>query len=146
MKVSNIHMICASHYHCRQVIPFDHFINNDLAYLSGGVSSRTYITSVTKTKAANYEHIKWIKDLVPNRMWSQVSHLDCITVRRDDDKLYTFKEADSNRLHIQDIKDMLVLLVQGKLANLTVEENLAFNVSLRMFTRSIVIQRHMEDL
>ncbi|GJS29237.1 hypothetical protein Tco_0489857 [Tanacetum coccineum] len=24
----------------RQVIPFDHFINNDLAYLSGGVSSR----------------------------------------------------------------------------------------------------------
>ncbi|GJS02714.1 hypothetical protein Tco_0319222 [Tanacetum coccineum] len=30
----------------RQVIPFDHFINNDLAYLSGGVSSRTYATSV----------------------------------------------------------------------------------------------------
>ncbi|GJY46585.1 hypothetical protein Tco_0435648 [Tanacetum coccineum] len=26
----------------RQVIPFDHFINNDLAYLSGGVSSQTY--------------------------------------------------------------------------------------------------------
>ncbi|GJW19617.1 hypothetical protein Tco_0027053, partial [Tanacetum coccineum] len=31
----------------RQVIPFDHFINNNLAYLSGGVSSRTYTTSVT---------------------------------------------------------------------------------------------------
>ncbi|GJS29243.1 hypothetical protein Tco_0489863 [Tanacetum coccineum] len=31
----------------RQVIPFDHFINNDLAYLSGGVSSQTYATSVT---------------------------------------------------------------------------------------------------
>ncbi|GJT44513.1 hypothetical protein Tco_0953228 [Tanacetum coccineum] len=28
----------------RLVIPFDHFINNDLAYLSGGVSSRTYAT------------------------------------------------------------------------------------------------------
>ncbi|GJZ77922.1 hypothetical protein Tco_0642594 [Tanacetum coccineum] len=50
----------------RQVIPFDHFINNDLAYLSGGVSSCTYATSVTKTKAADYSHIKWIKDLVPN--------------------------------------------------------------------------------
>ncbi|GJR98914.1 hypothetical protein Tco_0271088 [Tanacetum coccineum] len=49
-----------------QVIPFDHFINNDLAYLSGGVSSRTYATSVTKTKAADYGHIKWIEDLVPN--------------------------------------------------------------------------------
>nr|GEX92525.1 reverse transcriptase domain-containing protein [Tanacetum cinerariifolium] len=33
-----------------------------------------------------------------------------------------------------------------KLSNLTVEERLAFNVSLRMFTRSIVIQRRVEDL
>ncbi|GJS00829.1 integrase, catalytic region, zinc finger, CCHC-type containing protein [Tanacetum coccineum] len=53
----------------RQVIPFDHFINNDLAYLSGGVSSQKYTTLVTKTKAANYGHIKWIEDLVPNKMW-----------------------------------------------------------------------------
>ncbi|GKA09358.1 hypothetical protein Tco_0688689 [Tanacetum coccineum] len=53
----------------RQVIPFDHFINNDLAYLCGGVSSRTYATSVTKTKDADYSHIKWIKELVPNAMW-----------------------------------------------------------------------------
>ncbi|GJZ77923.1 hypothetical protein Tco_0642595 [Tanacetum coccineum] len=41
---------------------------------------------------------------------------------------------------------MLVLLVQGKLTNLNVENHLAFGVSLRMFTRSIVIQRHVEDL
>ncbi|GKF40502.1 hypothetical protein Tco_0120563, partial [Tanacetum coccineum] len=73
-------------------------------------------------------------------------HLDWITIHRDDDKLYKFKEGDFNRLHIQDIKDMLLLLVQGKLTNLTIEERLAFNVSLRMFTRSIVIQRRVEDL
>nr|GFD14185.1 hypothetical protein [Tanacetum cinerariifolium] len=30
--------------------------------------------------------------------------------------------------------------------NLTVEEHFAFNVSLRMFTRSIFIQRRVEDL
>ncbi|GJS18337.1 hypothetical protein Tco_0412809 [Tanacetum coccineum] len=185
----------------RRVIPFDHFINNDLVYLSGGVSSRTYTTSVTKTKAADYGNIKWIEDLVPNTMWSQVpvsydkhalwgishwgrkrqqfygfaanresardvyskrriiavtklqivewhnyKHLDWITVRRDDDKLYKFKEGDFNRLRIQDIEDMLLLLVQGKLINLTIEERLAFNVSLRMFTRSVVIQRRVEDL
>nr|GEZ83197.1 hypothetical protein [Tanacetum cinerariifolium] len=41
---------------------------------------------------------------------------------------------------------MLLLLVQGKLTNLTVEERFAFNVSLRMFTRSIVIHRRVEDL
>nr|GEW74601.1 hypothetical protein [Tanacetum cinerariifolium] len=71
------------------VIPFAHFINNDLEYLRGG---------------------------------------------------------DFKRLHLQDIKDMLLLLVQGKLSNLTVEERFAFNVSLRMFTRSIVIQQRVEDL
>ncbi|GJT90494.1 hypothetical protein Tco_1079339, partial [Tanacetum coccineum] len=127
---------------CR-VIPFDHFINNDLAYLSGGVSSRTYATSVMNTKAAEYGHIKWIEDLVPNTMWSQVlivykKHafwgisywgLKCqqfygfavnlesardITVRRDDDKLYTFKEGDYKRLHLQDIEDMLLLLNKDK--------------------------------
>ncbi|GJT48186.1 hypothetical protein Tco_0974343 [Tanacetum coccineum] len=56
----------------RQVIPFDHLINNDLVYLSGGVSSRTYATFVTKTKAADYGHIKWIEDLVPNTICSEV--------------------------------------------------------------------------
>ncbi|GKA30437.1 hypothetical protein Tco_0716742, partial [Tanacetum coccineum] len=156
---------------CR-VIPFDHFINNDLAYLSGGVSSRTYATSVTKTKAVDYGHIKWIEDLVPNTMWinresardvysrhriiaitkltivewHNYKHLDWIPVRRDDDKLYTFKKGNYKRLHLQDIKDMLLLLVQGKLKNLTIEERLALGVSLRMFTRSIIIKRRVEDL
>nr|GFB27283.1 hypothetical protein [Tanacetum cinerariifolium] len=55
----------------RRVIPFEHFINNDLEYLRGGASSRKYTTSVTKTKAADYGHIKWIEDLVPREMWIQ---------------------------------------------------------------------------
>nr|GEW42854.1 hypothetical protein [Tanacetum cinerariifolium] len=50
------------------------------------------------------------------------------------------------RLRLQDIEDMLLLLVQGKLTNLTIEERFAFNVSLRIFTRSIIIQRRVEDL
>nr|GEX60760.1 hypothetical protein [Tanacetum cinerariifolium] len=78
--------------------------------------------------------------------WHSYKHLDWITVRRDDDKLYKFKEGDFIRLHIQDIKDILLLLVQGRLTNLTVEERFAFNVSLQMFTRSIIIQRRVEDL
>ncbi|GKF10312.1 hypothetical protein Tco_0048238, partial [Tanacetum coccineum] len=49
-------------------------------------------------------------------------------------------------LGIQDIEDMLLLLVQGKVTNLSVEERIAFNVSLRMFTRRVVIQRRVEDL
>ncbi|GJS17120.1 hypothetical protein Tco_0411592 [Tanacetum coccineum] len=78
--------------------------------------------------------------------WHDYKHLDWITVRRDDDVLYKFKEGDFHRLRIQDIEDMLLLLVQGKVTNLSVEERIAFNVSLRMFTRRVVIQRRVEDL
>nr|GEU86588.1 hypothetical protein [Tanacetum cinerariifolium] len=115
----------------RRVIPFDHFINNDLEYLRGGASSRTrtYTTSVTKTNAADYGHIKWIKDLfyafAVNREsardvyskrkitavtelkiveWHNYKYLDWITVQTDDDKLYKFKEGDFKRLRIQDIE------------------------------------------
>nr|GFB95754.1 hypothetical protein [Tanacetum cinerariifolium] len=155
----------------RHVIPFAHFINNDLEYLWGGASSRKYTTFVTKTKTVDYRNIKWIKDLfygfAVNResaldvyskrriiavmdlkivKWHSYKHLYWITVRRDDDKLYKFKEGDFKRLRLQDIEDMLLLLVQGKLSNLTVEERSAFNVSLRMFTRSIVILRRVKDL
>nr|GEV06739.1 retrovirus-related Pol polyprotein from transposon TNT 1-94 [Tanacetum cinerariifolium] len=34
-----------------------------------GTSSRKYTTSITKTKATDYGHIKWIEDLVPRTMW-----------------------------------------------------------------------------
>ncbi|GJW55405.1 hypothetical protein Tco_0099490 [Tanacetum coccineum] len=42
-------------------------------------------------------------------------HLEEIKVRRDDQKLYMFKEGDFKRLRLQDIEDMLLLLVQQKL-------------------------------
>ncbi|GJU59028.1 hypothetical protein Tco_1236794 [Tanacetum coccineum] len=38
-----------------QVVPVDYFINNNLEYLRGGSSSRKYMTSTTKTKAAKYD-------------------------------------------------------------------------------------------
>nr|GEW95283.1 hypothetical protein [Tanacetum cinerariifolium] len=52
----------------RRVISFEYFINNDLEYLREGASSRKY-TTITKTKVADYGHIKWIEDLVPRTMW-----------------------------------------------------------------------------
>ncbi|GJX54034.1 hypothetical protein Tco_0282403 [Tanacetum coccineum] len=56
------------------------------------------------------------------------------------------------RMHLQPNGDQLVTSIQkdGSLlslsANLSVEERIAFNVSLRMFTRRVVIQRRVEDL
>ncbi|GJT96189.1 hypothetical protein Tco_1091707 [Tanacetum coccineum] len=36
----------------RQMVSVDYFFNNDLKYLQGGISTMTYTTSLTKTKAA----------------------------------------------------------------------------------------------
>nr|GEU84612.1 hypothetical protein [Tanacetum cinerariifolium] len=43
-------------------------------------------------------------DWVNPEEWHNYKHLDWITARRDDDKLYKFKEGDFKRLRIQDIK------------------------------------------
>ncbi|GJX68221.1 hypothetical protein Tco_0303948 [Tanacetum coccineum] len=185
----------------RLIIPYDHFINNDLKYLKGGSSSRKYTTSITKTKVVDYGHVKWIEDKIPRSTWSEVQvvydkhaywgtyhwgpkrqrfygyttnmetskdvyskhriiditclkiteffgykHLEEIIVQRQDDKLYKFRERDFKRLRLQDIKDMLLLLVQGKLTNLNMDKRFALNVALRMYTRRIVIQECVEDL
>nr|GEZ62482.1 hypothetical protein [Tanacetum cinerariifolium] len=86
----------------RRVIPFEHFINNDLEYLQGvnresalDVYSKRRIIAVTKLKIVE---------------WHDYKNLDWITVRRDDDKIYKFKEGDLKRLRLQDIEDMLLLL------------------------------------
>ncbi|GJU96761.1 hypothetical protein Tco_1321517 [Tanacetum coccineum] len=50
------------------------------------------------------------------------------------------------KLCLQDIEDMLLLLIQQKLINLTIDERYDLNVALCMFTRRIVIQRWVEDL
>ncbi|GJV56869.1 hypothetical protein Tco_1457874 [Tanacetum coccineum] len=65
-------------------------------------------------------------------------HLEEIIVRRRDDQLYRFREGDFKRLHRQDIEDMLLLLVQGKLTNLNLDERFALNVALRMYMRHIM--------
>ncbi|GKA11062.1 hypothetical protein Tco_0690495 [Tanacetum coccineum] len=108
----------------RLVIPFNHFINNDLEYLKGGSLSYKYTTSITKTKAADYGQIKWIKDMIPriislkNMKFYGYSHLEEITVRQQDDKLYKFQEGDFKRLRCQDIDDMLLIIVQERVEDL----------------------------
>nr|GEU62811.1 hypothetical protein [Tanacetum cinerariifolium] len=52
----------------RQVVPIKYFINNDLEYLKGGSLSRKYMTSIIKTKAAEYDDIQGIEDMVPS-LW-----------------------------------------------------------------------------
>ncbi|GJZ18493.1 hypothetical protein Tco_0554616 [Tanacetum coccineum] len=67
--------------------------------------------------------------------WYDYGYLEEIEVRREDKQLYKFKEGDFPRLHLHDIKDMLLLLVQKKLSNLERDVIFDFGVALREFTR-----------
>ncbi|GJR25328.1 retrovirus-related pol polyprotein from transposon TNT 1-94 [Tanacetum coccineum] len=147
----------------------DYFFNNDLEYLKGRSSSRKYTTSTIKTKAAKYDNIEGIEDMVLT-LWSPVkvaydkfamwgiSHWvlnDKSSMATqatgspnmiEDQKLYKFKEGNFLRLNMHDIKDLLLLLVQKNLSNLEKDVIFDLNVALRMFTRRIVILKRVEDL
>ncbi|GJX48125.1 hypothetical protein Tco_0273315 [Tanacetum coccineum] len=144
----------------------DYFFNNDLKYLKSSDPERAYTTSIMKTKAARYE-IEGIEDMAP-MLWSPTKvgydkdalkgikhyvkklhgygHLEEIVVKRADHQFYKFKVCDFVNLHLNDIKDMLLLAVQHKLFHLTDSDIVNFIVALRMFTRSLVIKKCVEDL
>nr|GEV66603.1 hypothetical protein [Tanacetum cinerariifolium] len=73
-------------------------------------------------------------------------YLKELVVRRADNDLYTFKEGDFPRLRINDIEDMLLLVVHNRLKNLSGNDVFDFAIALRMFTRSLVIQKRVKDL
>nr|GEY49348.1 Gag-Pol polyprotein [Tanacetum cinerariifolium] len=73
-------------------------------------------------------------------------HLDEVVVRITDRQLYMFKEGDIVNLHLNDIKDMLLLADQHKLFQLEGSDIVDLIATLRMFTRSLIIKLRVEDL
>nr|GEX93414.1 hypothetical protein [Tanacetum cinerariifolium] len=73
-------------------------------------------------------------------------HLEEIEVLRDDQQLYTFKECDFKRLSLQDIKDILLLLIQRKLTNLTIDERDGTLNDVRTALHDIAVGIRMEYL
>ncbi|GJZ92816.1 hypothetical protein Tco_0664881, partial [Tanacetum coccineum] len=108
----------------RQMVPVDYFFNNDLKYLQGGILTMTYTTSTFYGYARGMESTHDVystkRILAVTRVKVMRKHrygyLREIEIRRADNDLYTFKEGDFPRL------------------------------PLRMFTRSMVIQKRVEDL
>ncbi|GKA72507.1 hypothetical protein Tco_0778723 [Tanacetum coccineum] len=133
----------------------DYFFNNDLAYLQGGSTDRTYTTSLTKMKATKcnfqgiegmvptlWSPIKVVYDkhallvtIVKVNKWYGYGHLEEIEVRRAYQQLYKFMEGDFPRLHLNDIEDMLLLIVQNKLFNFKSDIIVNLSAALHMFTR-----------
>ncbi|GKE86001.1 hypothetical protein Tco_1559743, partial [Tanacetum coccineum] len=72
-------------------------------------------------------------------------YLKEIVVRRADNDLYRFNEGDFLRLRINDIEDILLLVVKNQLTNLLGDDVSDFAITLRMFTRSLVIQKLMQS-
>ncbi|GKC83400.1 retrovirus-related pol polyprotein from transposon TNT 1-94 [Tanacetum coccineum] len=128
----------------RQMVPVDYFFNNDLkeqrktfyGYARGlqsrhDVYSTKRILAVTQVKVMRKHGNGYLEEIV---------------VRRADNDLYRFKEGDFPRLCINDIEDMLLLVIQNQLTNLSGDDVYDFTIALRMFTRSLVIQKRVEDL
>ncbi|GJU82304.1 hypothetical protein Tco_1284669 [Tanacetum coccineum] len=144
---------------------------------SGGSTGRTYTTSLTKIKDAKYDlkgikdmgpkkqrfygyaskrvskhdvySTKRILAVINVKViiWYGYGHLEEIEVCRSDQQLYKFIEGDFYRLHLNDIKDILILVVPNRLFKLKGEDIMHLAAALRMFTRSIVNPNNsIEDL
>nr|GEY42876.1 hypothetical protein [Tanacetum cinerariifolium] len=139
-------------------IATEYFFNNDLEFLKSFDPEINYTTSITKTKASRYE-IVGIEDTVPT-LWSPIKYgyekdpekgikhwgESQIVVKRADRQLHKFKEGDFVDLHLNDTEYLLLLVVQHKLFHLDGSDIVDFIVALRMFTRSLIIKRRVEDL
>nr|GEY82822.1 hypothetical protein [Tanacetum cinerariifolium] len=73
-------------------------------------------------------------------------YLKEIVVRRENLKEYSFRETNFFRLHLNDFEDLFLLYVQQNIHNLSGDEIVHLVNALRMFTRSIVIKRGVEDV
>ncbi|GKD25198.1 hypothetical protein Tco_1231412 [Tanacetum coccineum] len=131
----------------RQIIAVDYFFNNDLEYLKSSDPTNTYTTSITKIKATWYEIFEdsWCEKCEGIKItWLWLFRGSC--GEKSCRQLYTFKEGDFVNLHLNDIKDMLLLAVQHKLFHLNNSDIVDLTVALRMFTRSLIVKRRVEDL
>ncbi|GKB42084.1 hypothetical protein Tco_0887026 [Tanacetum coccineum] len=120
-----------------QTVAADYFFNNDLEYLK---TSDPEVNKFSKQNVYSTKAILCVKKL------HGYSYLEEIVVKRSDQQLYKFKEGDFVALHLNDIKDMLLLTVQHKLFHLNRNVIVDFIVALRMFTRTLILKRRVEDL
>ncbi|GJW31545.1 hypothetical protein Tco_0051577 [Tanacetum coccineum] len=136
----------------RQMVSVDYFFNNDLKYLQGRISTMTYTTSITKTKAEQYD-LPGIEDMVQN-IWSPVKvaydkhALWGISHWRDQRKtFYGYARCLESTHDVYSTKRILaVTWVKNSLTNLLGDDVSDFTIALQVFTRSMVIQKRVEDL
>nr|GEU77900.1 hypothetical protein [Tanacetum cinerariifolium] len=69
-----------------------------------------------------------------------------IVIPRADYNEYKISEADFKNLHLNDFKDLYLLLLQGKLNHLPGSEKVHLYNAINLWIRNIVIKQHVGDL
>ncbi|GKB45585.1 hypothetical protein Tco_0896338 [Tanacetum coccineum] len=80
------------------IVPVDYFFNNDLAYLQGGSTGRTYTTSLTKTKAA--KHFNLEGDVIVHLAIALRMFTMCIVIKKRVEDLKLGVESYQKKLNI----------------------------------------------
>ncbi|GJV89851.1 hypothetical protein Tco_1533789 [Tanacetum coccineum] len=106
---------------------------------------RSQVNKSSKQNVYSTKAILGVKSVSVKKLHGY-GHLEEIVVKRSNQQLYTFKEGDFVDLHLNDIEDMLLLAIQHKLFHLDRNVIVDFIVALRMFKRSLILKRRVEDL
>ncbi|GKE87444.1 hypothetical protein Tco_1564919, partial [Tanacetum coccineum] len=106
---------------------------------------RSQLNKFSKHNVYSHLNILSVKSVKVNKLHGY-GYLEEIMVRKADRQLYKIKEGDFVNLHLNDIEDMLLVVVQHKLFQLDDSEIVDLAVALRMFTRSLIIKRRVEDV
>ncbi|GKB94155.1 hypothetical protein Tco_0980292 [Tanacetum coccineum] len=131
-----------------RTVAVDYFFNNDLAYLMTSDSEVKYTSSITKTKAARYE-IKGIEDMTPT-LWSTIKH----AYNKDAEKgikhwgegRKLWYRSHVSKFSKHNVYSTKAFLGVKSLFHLDGNDIVDFIVALRMFTRSLIIKKRVEDL
>ncbi|GJU32332.1 hypothetical protein Tco_1175921 [Tanacetum coccineum] len=148
-------------------IAVEYFFNNDSNFLKSSDPEKKYTMSITKTKAARYE-IVGIEDMIPT-LWSSTkvgynkdalkgikhwgtkrqlwyrSQINKFSKRKgySTQKILSVVTMKVKRLHgYGHLDEIMVRRADRQLYNDIVD----FIVALRMFTRSLIIKRRVEDV
>ncbi|GJV05631.1 hypothetical protein Tco_1343287 [Tanacetum coccineum] len=120
----------------------EYFFNNDMEFLKIFQSREKVHYVYHEDKSSS---ILGVKSASVNKLHGY-GHMEEIMVKIADRQLYKFKEGDFVDPNLNDIEDMLLLVVQHKLFHLDNSNLVDFIMALRMFTRSLIIKRRVEDL
>ncbi|GJS59100.1 hypothetical protein Tco_0653884 [Tanacetum coccineum] len=95
-----------------------------------------------------YEHKLQLHCVISIKTYERYiyNYLREIVLRRADYNEYKISEKDFKNLHPNDFEDLNILHIQGKLDHLPKHYRLICTTAVSLWTRNIVIRKHVEDL